>query len=55
MATVHVLPVDDLVEHEDAGDDCLCGPRVEPVEDEKTGAVGWVIVHYSMDGRERRE
>jgi hypothetical protein len=54
MATVHVLPVDDLIEHEEFGDDCLCGPRSEAVKDDN-GAVGWLIVHHSLDGREALE
>lgn len=44
----HVIPLDDLKEHDDnAG--CWCGPEVEE-EDE-----GRVIVHHSMDGREAFE
>lgn len=27
----HVLPVADLIEHEDIGQDCPCGPAVEAV------------------------
>lgn len=49
MADVHVLPIDDLVEHEEEGDDCVCGPRVEFVEG------GKVVVHNSLDGRENHE
>ena len=52
---VHVLPVNDLMEHEDEGDDCWCGVSIEPVRDEETGAVGWLITHQSLDGRERDE
>lgn len=55
MSIVHVLPVNDLIEHEDEGDDCPCGVRTEPVKDEETGAVGWLVVHSSLDGRERFE
>ena len=43
---VHVLPVNDLCEHEES-EDCVCGPRVE--ED------GMVVVHNSLDGREQDE
>lgn len=49
MTTVHVLPVADLVAHEDC-DDCICGPTVELVD-----AGGWIAVHHSLDGRERAE
>lgn len=52
--TVHVLPNNDLIEHEDVGTDCPCGPTPEPVFD-KDGACGWVITHHSLDGRELRE
>lgn len=54
MATLHVLPVADLVEHEDEGDDCICGPTTEPVP-AADGSMGWLIVHHSLDGREKRE
>ena len=42
----HVLPVNDLIEHEDEGDGCVCGPdvRFEPG--------GRIVVHHSLDGRE---
>ena len=52
--TVHVLPVNDLIEHVSLGDDCVCGPATEPVP-YADGAVGWLIVHHSLDGRERFE
>ena len=52
MTTVHVHPVGDLVEHITAGDDCVCGPATEPVVRDD-GSVGWLIVHHSLDGRER--
>ena len=50
----HVIPVNDIIEHEDTGDECPCGPRVDPVRRED-GSVGWVIVHHSLDGRELTE
>lgn len=49
---VHVLPVSDLIEHDEVGDDCPCGPTVEPVE-RQDGSFGWLIIHHSLDGRER--
>ncbi|MEU7170329.1 hypothetical protein ABZ949_02410 [Micromonospora tulbaghiae] len=52
--TVHVLPVGDLVAHEQEGDDCPCGPRVEPVPADN-GSIGWLVTHHSLDGREQRE
>lgn len=50
--TVHVLPVNDLIEHED--DDCICGPTTEAVPCDD-GSFGWVVVHASLDGREAQE
>jgi hypothetical protein len=62
---LHVIPVDDLVEHDtdDIGQDekhdwipnlsCICGPRVE-YEDPEFGE--WydapLIIHEALDGRE---
>ena len=34
--------------------DCVCGPEVRP-EKREDGSIGWLIVHHSLDGRERRE
>lgn len=54
MSTVHVYPLRDLIEHETCGDDCACGPRIEPVQRDD-GSYGWLIVHHSLDGREQHE
>lgn len=54
MATVHVLPVRDLIEHEDVGQGCLCLPDIEAVFRED-GSNGWLITHHSLDGREKTE
>jgi hypothetical protein len=54
MATVHVYPDNDLIEHDTDGGDCLCGPKSEGVKNED-GSYGWVIVHHSLDGREAHE
>ncbi len=54
MATVHVFPVNDLIEHDTDSDDCLCGPTTEAVHDDE-GGFGWVVIHHSLDGRELRE
>lgn len=51
MRIAHVLPVNDLIAHEDEGD-CPCGPTVEPVFS-GDGSCGWLITHHSLDGRER--
>ena len=50
---VHVLPVDDLIEHE-VDEDCVCGPTVKPIFRED-GSNGWVVNHHSLDRREVRE
>lgn len=54
----HVVPVDDLIEHEtEMTSDhlldrrCPCGPTPEAVKRDD-GSVGWVIRHHSLDGRE---
>jgi len=49
--SVHVLPSGDLVAHDSEGDDCVCGPGVEPVK-RRDGSVGWLVIHHSLDGRE---
>lgn len=52
--TLHVVPTGDLIEHDTSTDqpDCLCGPRIELVS--RPGrSDGWLIVHSSLDGRER--
>lgn len=53
MKAVHVHPVDDQIEHQ-LTDDCPCGPesRRELLDD---GSDGWLIVHHSLDGREKTE
>ena len=53
MATVHVYPVNDLIEHELDGEACACGPVLEYVDGEEED--GWVVTHASLDGRETRE
>ena len=52
MSAVHVIPVADLIDHED--NDCACIPTTEPVH-RADGSVGWLITHHSLDGREREE
>lgn len=54
--TVHVAPVDDLIEHDTTTDeaDCVCGPGTKPVP-RQDGSIGWLIVHRSLDGREFHE
>lgn len=52
MSAVHVLPVNDLIEHED--NDCPCGPTTEAVFRDD-GSNEWIIIHHSLDGREAHE
>jgi hypothetical protein len=51
---VHVCPINDLIEHNRDGDSCLCGPTVEAVFRDD-GSNGWLIIHHSLDGREKYE
>lgn len=53
MSTVHVVPLDDYLDHEH--DDCACLPETEPVVDDDGTVVGWLIKHRSWDGREDSE
>jgi hypothetical protein len=55
--TIHVLPVNDLVEHDSDGGDCVCGPDyeyIDPATSESYSA-GPIVVHHSLDGRELSE
>lgn len=54
--TLHVTPIGDLVGHDTstAEADCVCGPEVRPVTDDD-GSIGWLLVHHSLDGREREQ
>lgn len=52
---IHVLPVKDLVPH-DEHRDCWCSPRLLTVTHERTGTLkGLIVVHSSADGREAFE
>lgn len=52
---VHVMPIDDLVEHElDDDGECPCGPEVQPVERED-GSIAWLYLHNALDGRDLEE
>lgn len=52
-SALHVVPIADLVEHT-SDDDCSCGPTVKPIKG-ADGAVDWLMVHHSLDGREQGE
>lgn len=47
---VHVIPRNDLVEHDDS-DDCVCSPSSIPAK-RSDGSVGWVVAHRAFDGRD---
>lgn len=51
---IHTFPVNDLVEHDTDGGDCICGPTTVPVERDD-GSMGWQVIHHSLDGREAHE
>ena len=52
--TVHVFPVNDLVEHDTSGAHCVRGPDLEAVFRDD-GSNGWLAIHHSLDGREAHE
>lgn len=45
----HVIPVNDLIEHDTESDNCVCVPDLTFLEG------GLRITHHSLDGREERE
>lgn len=55
---IHVEPRNDLIEHTDGFGTCACGPEVQAVRagvGDTTQHIGWLVVHHSLDGREREE
>lgn len=48
LIRMHILPRDDLIEHEES-EDCVCGPDVEFREG------GAIIAHHALDRREQHE
>jgi hypothetical protein len=51
----HTYPLGDLIEHDTSGPDCVCGPAVELVRNDDGTDAGWLYIHHSLDGREKRE
>jgi hypothetical protein len=44
------FPVEDVVYHEKFSKNCVCGPKVVPLD------YGWIqLIHNSLDGRELSE
>jgi hypothetical protein len=55
--TIHVYPVNDVVEHDVDGGACICGPDFE-YSDPRDGITydnGPLVLHHSLDGRELSE
>lgn len=50
--TVHAFPWDDLIDHVTDGSGCPCGPSTEAIF-RPDGSNGWLVLHHSLDGRER--
>ncbi len=49
---IHVVPNADLVEHE-LTDECICGPDVQYKDDNGDSFETPLVIHWSLDGRER--
>lgn len=49
----HVIPVDDAVGHE-PNENCVCGPTPKLAKTRR-GGDGWLMVHHSLDQREKKE
>jgi hypothetical protein len=47
----HVIPKDDIVQHDTSTEDCVCGIRVEPVTG-TDGSMSWLLIHAALDGRD---
>lgn len=56
MTTLHLVPIGDQIAHDSSTSEpsCVCGPRTQPHRNED-GSVDWLIVHASLDGREKQE
>lgn len=56
MSTLHVVPVNDLVEHDTTTDqpDCICGPQTQ-LTPRADGSDGWILIHAALDNRETGE
>ena len=46
----HILPNNDLYDHEETGFDCKCNPKLQ-----KQTNGDWLIIHKSYDRRENKE
>ncbi len=54
---IHIVPIRDVLEHDDNSTECACLPLVEPIEYENGKNAGefsgyYNVVHSAWDGRE---
>lgn len=54
MSSAHVYPLGDTIQHDTESENCVCGPTIEPVQ-RPDGSYGWLVIHHSLDGREKNE
>lgn len=47
---IHVVPIEDALEHED--EDCACLPRAEAVNNPDGSFAAFLTTHNAWDGRE---
>lgn len=48
MDTIHIMPIDDIFEHEET-ENCVCDPGIE----DRNGYR--IVIHNAFDGREKWE
>lgn len=51
VGVVHIVPLDDIKQHDDVGFECECRPLFEKVK----GTTYGILKHNSFDGREYAE
>jgi hypothetical protein len=51
-AYIFIVPLNDIVLHEESSINCVCGPKLDVLE-HPNGDVTHLITHISLDGRER--
>ena len=50
--SVHIVPLNDWIDHKMSGDECCCEPDVEWVDPESLMPYGRpIITHHAIDGR----
>ena len=48
--SLHIVPINDLIEHNTDSDECFCDPVLYKSDGERT-----IVKHNSFDGREQNE